>query len=451
LEYQCAARGAEGDVLTGEFEQNSAAKFTQGTVALVCLHAHVDGVDGLAAVDLVDAENFRISEQDVFELGVGTELACQLLEQSYDAVGVFAGVDAERKGGDGEVSREVGDGCYLTIGDDIERAVTIAKLGEAQGKVFDGTLKACDFDHVAYVVLVFNEDEEAIKDVFKDGLRAEADAKAYYSGRGDEGSSRDADGAKDLNEDIKREQAVSGGSDDAGERAQLGRAMAYGALGAFAHAADEECDDSPEDKGDQECDKYLGKTILGEVDQGFVPAVTDGWERSLVLWIGRQKVHHVRTHRSSRIKGAQGTLTGGRVCREGAKMRTHLVVAGTALCMLFVAPIGGIERGAIAAAQSQSTTPTIKNPRLPSTDTSPDLQNPDPSPYKERMEANAVKSRNTDRHKRLVDDTTKLLALSNELKAEVDKSTKDELSISVIQKAAEIERLARDVKERMKG
>ena len=61
------------------------------------------------------------------------------------------------------------------------------------------------------------------------------------------------------------------------------------------------------------------------------------------------------------------------------------------------------------------------------------------------------KMRNTDRQKRLVADTDKLLALATDLKAQVDKSNKDTLSVDVIKKAEEIEKLARSVKERMKG
>jgi hypothetical protein len=50
-----------------------------------------------------------------------------------------------------------------------------------------------------------------------------------------------------------------------------------------------------------------------------------------------------------------------------------------------------------------------------------------------------------------VEDTTKLLALANELKVAVDKSNKDTLSLDVVRKADEIEKLAHSVKERMKG
>jgi hypothetical protein len=68
-----------------------------------------------------------------------------------------------------------------------------------------------------------------------------------------------------------------------------------------------------------------------------------------------------------------------------------------------------------------------------------------------RMEQEQAKMRNVDRQQQLVLDTEKLLALANELKTDVDKSTKDTLSVDVIRKADEIEKLAHSVKEKMKG
>jgi hypothetical protein len=61
------------------------------------------------------------------------------------------------------------------------------------------------------------------------------------------------------------------------------------------------------------------------------------------------------------------------------------------------------------------------------------------------------RSRNNDRQKRLVADTDKLLSLATELKQQVDKTNKDVMSVDVIKKADEIEKLAHSVKERMKG
>jgi len=76
---------------------------------------------------------------------------------------------------------------------------------------------------------------------------------------------------------------------------------------------------------------------------------------------------------------------------------------------------------------------------------------PDSSPLDPHREEKQAELRNTDRQKRLVADTDKLLALATDLKAQVDKSTKDTLSVDVIKKADEIEKLAHSVKERMKG
>ena len=74
-----------------------------------------------------------------------------------------------------------------------------------------------------------------------------------------------------------------------------------------------------------------------------------------------------------------------------------------------------------------------------------------PGTFDATMENQRAKMRNEDRQKRLVEDTHKLLTLANQLNEEVDKSSKDTMSITVIKKAEEIEKLAKSVKERMKG
>jgi len=61
-----------------------------------------------------------------------------------------------------------------------------------------------------------------------------------------------------------------------------------------------------------------------------------------------------------------------------------------------------------------------------------------------------VRTESSDRQKKLSEDTDKLLALAIELKERVDKTNKDVLSVDVIKKADEIEKLARSLKERLK-
>jgi hypothetical protein len=57
---------------------------------------------------------------------------------------------------------------------------------------------------------------------------------------------------------------------------------------------------------------------------------------------------------------------------------------------------------------------------------------------------------NAERKKQIANDSAKLLKLATDLKSEVDKTSKDTLSLNVIRKADEIEKLAHDVKEKMK-
>ena len=54
------------------------------------------------------------------------------------------------------------------------------------------------------------------------------------------------------------------------------------------------------------------------------------------------------------------------------------------------------------------------------------------------------------RKAQLAADTAELLKLANELKAEMDKSTKDELSLTVVKKADQVEKLAHKVRDEMK-
>lgn len=57
---------------------------------------------------------------------------------------------------------------------------------------------------------------------------------------------------------------------------------------------------------------------------------------------------------------------------------------------------------------------------------------------------------NAERKKQITDDSAKLVLLATALKSEVDKTSKDTLSLTIIRQADEIEKLAHGVKEKMK-
>jgi hypothetical protein len=86
---------------------------------------------------------------------------------------------------------------------------------------------------------------------------------------------------------------------------------------------------------------------------------------------------------------------------------------------------------------------------MPSIDGAPPADPHDP--LAATREAGRARAIANERQKKIIDDTAKLLQLATELKTDVDKTTKNEMSLDVIRKADEIERLAHDVKQRMKA
>jgi hypothetical protein len=70
---------------------------------------------------------------------------------------------------------------------------------------------------------------------------------------------------------------------------------------------------------------------------------------------------------------------------------------------------------------------------------------------RERLAHEMEKKATKERVAALKSDTDKLLKLSVELKSYVDKSDENVLSVDVIKKAEEIEKLAKSVKDKMKG
>jgi hypothetical protein len=70
---------------------------------------------------------------------------------------------------------------------------------------------------------------------------------------------------------------------------------------------------------------------------------------------------------------------------------------------------------------------------------------------RERWEKDREKQLNKERQAKLKADTDKLLKLATELKEYVDKTNENMLSLDVVRKADEIEKLAKSVKDKMRG
>ena len=118
-------------------------------------------------------------------------------------------------------------------------------------------------------------------------------------------------------------------------------------------------------------------------------------------------------------------------------------VARACLCLLALAIVG------ITCGFGQQETGPTKSVLLPAVNRPPDA-NAQMEMRDQQNKKQSFDAANAERKRQLNEDSAKLLKLAADLKTEVDKTSKDTLSLGVIRKADEIERLARSVKEKMK-
>ena len=125
-------------------------------------------------------------------------------------------------------------------------------------------------------------------------------------------------------------------------------------------------------------------------------------------------------------------------------MRLQLIVS-MACCLLFACAVP------TASAQSDLTSRPMQGVG-PGQQPAPRDQAPgSDDELRTKMEKDMAKKANQVRQTQLRRDTEQLLKLATDLKQEVDKSNENVLSLEVIKKAEEIERLAHSIKDKMKG
>jgi type VI protein secretion system component VasF len=124
-------------------------------------------------------------------------------------------------------------------------------------------------------------------------------------------------------------------------------------------------------------------------------------------------------------------------------MRIFDAIPRWAAMLIVFAGLQALHAQAIPPPQNQTRPPAMPG-------SSPHSSDDEEDGATRQMAAAQATKRNTQRQQQLVDDTAKLLTLAQQLKEEVDKSTKDTLSIAVVKKAEEIEKLAKSVKEKMR-
>ena len=112
------------------------------------------------------------------------------------------------------------------------------------------------------------------------------------------------------------------------------------------------------------------------------------------------------------------------------------------LSLLLLVSIGGTAQGGRRILTSDGARPSTLDPQFG--------QRRNEREPVEQAERDRSRQLNKDRQAALKRDTDKLLALATELKQYVDKTNENVLSLEVLKKAEQIEKLAHSVKEKMK-
>jgi len=92
-----------------------------------------------------------------------------------------------------------------------------------------------------------------------------------------------------------------------------------------------------------------------------------------------------------------------------------------------------------ARAQDSPAAAAQGRPRVP----------PSPTPAEIEMQRHMAKQRNQERFAKIKKDTDQLLELATQLKKSVDQASEETLSLEVIRKAEQIEKLAKQVRQKM--
>jgi hypothetical protein len=219
-------------------------------------------------------------------------------------------------------------------------------------------------------------------------------------------------------------------------------------VGPGAHLFDKKEHYALEREDDQEDDNDFGQLVLQKQDDVSVPVMLDDLKDALILRGDYQKEHDcgVSLSRKNAVNRMRQVFVR---CNSGKCWGRRRAGWEDAMRVLRLAMIGvvlsSLASGRVSGGQLQQQT---QQGRFPGQARQSNDLDPNTDPHRLELQEEA---RSTERQKRLVADTDKLLALATDLKEQVDKTNKNILSIDVIKKADEIEKLAHSVKERMKG
>ncbi|HUY82272.1 MAG TPA: hypothetical protein VMU92_11165 [Acidobacteriaceae bacterium] len=122
---------------------------------------------------------------------------------------------------------------------------------------------------------------------------------------------------------------------------------------------------------------------------------------------------------------------------------TRAVISSSTLILLLV-----LVSSALPAAHAQQVAPNMPPQRTVVPTMTQTV--PDNDVLSRRMNEKMAIARNNERQKAIISQSAQLLALAKKLNADASRSNANQLSVTVVKEAAEIEKLAKSIKDKMR-
>src|SRR6185312_527268 len=327
----------------------------------------------------------------------------------------------------GPVPGHIADDLDRTVRQDMQRSVRIAEYCPAHGDFFHRTGDTRSFDCVSNFKLIFRQDKESVNYVLDQGLRAEANGKSGNAGAGEQGSDVEAEGVQHLHKGNKNNDEHARAVNDSSNRFYLLRPHRSAATAVPFRQSNYLPRDDPqqpdEDKRQHQNEHDLGRFIADPLNQVVVPLLPDAAEVFFHV-VDRIIAEPSVYNRCRYLRRAQAKCCFRKQRRRRGRLSRQRKILIAILFIMFIAAL----------------LPAIAWQRDPRSMTEQDKE----------MQERQLKAANKKRQEDIRNDTDKLFQLATELKAAVDKSNENVLSLDVVRKADEVEKLAKRVKEKMK-
>ena len=132
---------------------------------------------------------------------IGRHGGADLADQGHRAVDVGVVRDGHVEIDPAEPARLVRRDANLAVRHDVEGAIEVAQLGAAQAEVLDRPRDLADLEHIADVVMVLEQDDEARQVVAHEVLAGKGNRRQYDAEPGDDRSEIEDRQDEDHDED----------------------------------------------------------------------------------------------------------------------------------------------------------------------------------------------------------------------------------------------------------